>query len=384
MKIYTNRNVLNAARERMRRVFTEFPVVVVGFSGGKDSTVTLELALEAARELGRLPVKVMFLDQEAEWMGVIEHVREVMARPEVTPMWLQIPFQIFNATSTEDPWLWCWKEGANWMRDKEPNSIKVNHFGTTRFHPMFERVAARMWPNSPMAYVAGVRCEESPMRKMALTCSRTYKEITWAKTLNIKRMHFTFYPIYDWVTSDVWKYIHEHGHRYTRVYDKMWQHGYAVRDMRVSTLCAETGFTNLKHVQEIEPETYEAITERLQGIRTCASLDREDWSCPEELPSMFETWTEYRDFLLGKLVTDPKASEAFKRQFAAFDEEFASFPEQSIPARVAINAILCNDHFGLKLKNWYFSPEINTWRKWRKGKKNDNTETNRFCIASKQ
>lgn len=65
-KILMPKTVLEAAKERIRRLFDEFENVVVSYSGGKDSTIVLELTLEIAREKGRLPQKVMFLDQEGE------------------------------------------------------------------------------------------------------------------------------------------------------------------------------------------------------------------------------------------------------------------------------------------------------------------------------
>ena len=58
MNIYLNKNVYEAAKDRIRFVYREFKNVVVNFSGGKDSTVVLHLALEVAEETGRLPVNV--------------------------------------------------------------------------------------------------------------------------------------------------------------------------------------------------------------------------------------------------------------------------------------------------------------------------------------
>lgn len=98
MKIYLGKNVLEAALDRMRWIFREFPHVVVAFSGGKDSTVVLNLAIQVARELGRLPVTTMWIDQEAEWRAVVDYAREVMHRPEVRPWWFQMPMRISNST----------------------------------------------------------------------------------------------------------------------------------------------------------------------------------------------------------------------------------------------------------------------------------------------
>lgn len=118
MRIYLNKDVRQAATERMEWLFNEFENVVVCFSGGKDSTVTLNIALEVAEKLNRLPLKVMFLDQEAEWQTVIDYIREVMDDPRVDPIWLQIPIKLFNATSAKESWLYCWEEGEELIRLK--------------------------------------------------------------------------------------------------------------------------------------------------------------------------------------------------------------------------------------------------------------------------
>ena len=64
MKIYSKKNVLDAAYERINYLFDEFENVVIGFSGGKDSTTVLNLALKVATEKNRLPLSVLWIDQE--------------------------------------------------------------------------------------------------------------------------------------------------------------------------------------------------------------------------------------------------------------------------------------------------------------------------------
>lgn len=137
MKFYLKQNVLEAALDRIRWLFDEFDNLVVNFSGGKDSTVVLNLALQVAEEKDRLPLPVMFVNQEAEWQTVTDYVREVFADPRVKPIWVQCPIKIFNATSTTDPWLTCREPSRKWMRSQEPNAITENVHCTDCFGKFF-------------------------------------------------------------------------------------------------------------------------------------------------------------------------------------------------------------------------------------------------------
>lgn len=353
MKIFSEQNVLEAARERVRWAYQNFPTVYVGFSGGKDSTVVLNLALEAAEELGRLPVPVVFLDQEAEWQSVTDYVREVMSDPRVSPRWLQVPFKLFNATSAEHPWLYCWDESKKdeWIRPKEPCAIKKNVYGTDRFHKMFPLFLRYHHFTKPACYLAGVRCEESPSRMMGLTQTETYKGVTWGKCLDHRRNHFTFYPIYDWSISDVWKAIHDHGWKYTKLYDYMYQYGVPVSRMRVSNLHHETAVRSLFYLQEIESETWGKIQSRLAGINTAGHLGL-DFYGPKSLPPMFESWTEYRDYLLENLIADVEQRAKFAAAFAAYDSRYDDPNVLGALMAVEISTILVNDIDSTKLKNF--------------------------------
>ncbi|HEY6110560.1 MAG TPA: phosphoadenosine phosphosulfate reductase family protein [Gemmatimonadales bacterium] len=345
MKIFLQENVLEAALARMHRIFDEFPEIIVNFSGGKDSTVTLNLALQVAEARGRLPLHVLWLDQEAEWENVVSYVRQVMNDPRVSPLWFQGPFRIFNATSGTDPWLDCWKPGAEWIRPKEPNSIHINGTGTDRFTELFEAFSRWRFGTAPRAHLAGVRAEESPARLRGLTSYATFKDITWGSAAGRKDGQFTFYPLYDWSYTDVWKAIHEHGWPYCRLYDYMYQYGLPVHRMRVSNVHHETAVESLRFLQEIEPITWDRIVERVQGVNA-VSQARETYQVPKELPWMFTSWREYRDHLLANLI-EPEVRPIFAKQFASWDAQFEPEAEEAL-THMEIAAMLVNDYHGTK------------------------------------
>lgn len=373
MKFYKDTSVLDEAKARINRIFDEFDNVVVGFSGGKDSTCVLNLTLQIAKERNRLPQKVMFVDQEAEWQFTIDYVKDVMYREDVEPFWIQAPFKITNSTSTSADCLEAWGEGQKWMREKDPIAIKENTFATNKnsshldeFYKFFPNFFKHQFPKQKSAYLAGVRAEESPTRAMALTNGVTYKDITWGKVLNKADEHYTFYPLYDWSYTDVWKAIHEHNWQYCKVYDYMYQYGYAVQDMRVSNLHHETAIKQLFFLQEIEGDTYNKLTERLQGVSTASKFGEDDFFV-KELPYMFKDWKEYRDFLVDKLLPESSVP-LFKKKFEKLDEKYGTMKNIDKLYRICVQSIVINDFGFVKLGNWERGPEVDTWRKYKKGK----------------
>ena len=352
VKLYLPTNVFDAALERMRWIFDEFERVTVCFSGGKDSTVILNLALMVAEEKGRLPVKVLFVDQEAEWRTVVDYIREVMADPRVEPQWLQVPIKLFNATSVSDPWLYCWEPGAIWMRNKEPVSIKENVYGTDRFKDMFQAVTRHDHPNEPAVRLGGLKAAESPARLRLLT-SEVYKGVTWGKKEDERRGHFLFYPIYDWADQDVWTAIHRNLWPYCPIYDAMYQHGVAFSKMRVSNLHHETAVHHLFYLQEIEGDTWNKLTERLSGVNTAGKLKSEMF-IPKKLPFMFRDWREYRDHLLANLIPDPVIRKRFESAFARQERDFDNQPHMARAlARNQVAQILTNDFELTKYGTFY-------------------------------
>jgi len=49
-KVYLQKNVLEASRERISKVFDNFEKYYISFSGGKDSSVMTHLVLDEARK----------------------------------------------------------------------------------------------------------------------------------------------------------------------------------------------------------------------------------------------------------------------------------------------------------------------------------------------
>lgn len=124
--IYKENNVFDEALEMIRFVFDTHSDIIVAMSGGKDSTAVFQLALIVAKEKNRLPLKVFWLDQEAEWQSTVDYMNSVMRMPDVKPLWFQISFDFTNSMSNQKNFLRVWDETKEslWIHPKQDIAIK--------------------------------------------------------------------------------------------------------------------------------------------------------------------------------------------------------------------------------------------------------------------
>jgi len=325
MIVYRNETTLEAARKRIAKVFDTFDRIVVSVSSGKDSTCLYHLCLQEAERRDR-KIIVFFLDQEAEYQGTVDLMRDLMRHDRVIPWWYQVPIDMTNATSFDEPFLHAWEPGKEWMREKEPNAITaIDGEYPKRFYPFFEWLEQQQ--TEPTAFLVGLRSKESMNRFRAVTKNPGYDGIPWST--RTKNDHcFRFYPIYDWTIGDVWKFIADEGLRYNSVYDGMYcLRGMRVRDIRISNLIHEKSFGCLTELQEIEPDTYERLLKRIAGTH-CAALYAKDSYIytSDKLPERFATWLEYRDYLLA--TTPGEYRERFAERFAKQNQDETVYQQQ--------------------------------------------------------
>ena len=369
MRYYLKDDVYTTAIKRIEYLYDEFEEIIVNFSGGKDSTVVLFLTLEVARRRNRLPVNVLFIDQELEWQATIDYVDIIMRREDVRPLWLQIPFKETTSTSHEkgEFKIWDKEEEDLWIRPQSDISIKENTFGTEQFYDLFGKSVEGLFPDAKnIAKIGGVRGEESPARLMGITMNATYKWITWGKIENKKKDIYTFYPVYDWSYKDVWKYIHDNKLKYCKLYDYMYQYGIKLPNMRVSAIQHETAIRSLFWMQEVEPKTWQKLTKRLQGANTVGQMGEANYYIPKDVPRGFSGWKEYRDYLLENLITDKEAYKKFKIRIDRMDKKYEPIADFTGLYRVGAQAVIINDYYGVKLGNYEKNTEIIAWRMYMK------------------
>jgi predicted phosphoadenosine phosphosulfate sulfurtransferase len=145
------------------------------------------------------------------------------------------------------------------------------------------------------------------------------------------------YPIYDWNFHDVWKYIHETGVRYSKIYDYQFRKGYPIHEMRVSSLIHERAFKSICDLPEFEPKTYARLVKRIKGVALAQETGKSaKMFAARKLPKQHASWLSYRDFLIATHPT-PEHAEMFRARFARHRQnEFV--------ARQQCRQLLLNDY----------------------------------------
>jgi predicted phosphoadenosine phosphosulfate sulfurtransferase len=313
---YKDRNVLEAAQKRVSKIFDEFDNIVVSISGGKDSTVLFNLCHAEAVKRGR-EIKAFFLDQEAEYDATITQIRHLMSKDAVDPYWYQVPINMTNATSFNEYHFRAWEEDKEWMREKEQISIhSIDEDYPERFYDFMEWFEETQPENTAM--MVGLRSKESMNRFRSITKNPGYEDIPWT-TGTRKEDVYRVYPIFDWTFGDIWKCISDNDLRYNKIYDLMYaDQGVDKRNMRVSNLIHEKSFHALLKLREYEPDTFSRLSDRLDGVHFASIYTGRDNALDVgELPSAFDSWKEYREFLLETTPIDKK--DRYRKRFEEQD-----------------------------------------------------------------
>ncbi|HHX68694.1 MAG TPA: phosphoadenosine phosphosulfate reductase family protein, partial [Gallicola sp.] len=102
-KKYLDKNVLDAAFERMEYAFNNFDNIYFSVSGGKDSSVMIQLANMVAEKLNK-KYDILFIDLEAQYKRTIEHIEELKKLSKIRDFYhICLPISLRNAVSVLQP-----------------------------------------------------------------------------------------------------------------------------------------------------------------------------------------------------------------------------------------------------------------------------------------
>ena len=298
-KKHIEENVWEKALERTRRVFDDFEEVFVLFSGGKDSTAVLNVALQVAEEKGRLPLRVVFYDEEAIHPPTVEYVERIMKDPRVDLEWYCLPVAHRNACSNEQPYWYCWNEEEKdkWVRPMPEWGIKDHpRFKKGMSIPEFSPKLAPMSGPRTCAMM-GIRSNESMTRYRLIAMKKNDHFLTKRdRGSNFYRA----YPIYDWHADDVWTATKKFGWDYNRTYD-VFNQTRAHKKFETQRVCPPFGEEPLRGLwiyAECFPEMWHKMLGRVEGVGTAWRYANTDlYSKADDKPTSL-TYRQYLDVIL--------------------------------------------------------------------------------------
>ena len=321
-------NVFEAANKRLELIFNEFDNVYVSFSGGKDSGVLLNLAIDFIRKnCPHRKLGVFHIDYEAQYQMTTDYVDEELAKnSDIIDVYrICLPIAAKCATSAyTDHWVpWDRDKRDLWVRCIPKNSIsEMNHefpwfkkgMWDYELQERFSRWFHEKNNATKTCCLVGIRTDESLNRWRAVHSDKNknkYQDIPW--TLEMSEGIYNAYPIFDFKVDDIWIANAKEGWEYNKLYDLFWKAGLSPAQMRVASPFHDSGIENLKLYKVIDPKNWGKMIGRTSGVNFAGlyggttAMGWRSIKLPEG-----HTWKTYMEFLLSTLPNE--ASDNFKKK----------------------------------------------------------------------
>jgi predicted phosphoadenosine phosphosulfate sulfurtransferase len=246
------KNVYDAAQERIKFIFDNFPRIYLSFSGGKDSGAMLNLFIDYMRKHGiTQKLGIMVMDNEANYEDSLNFMLRILDanRDLLDIHWCCLPISLPCTVSHYAVEWQCWgeRDKERWIRPMPERDYIVNwhnyrdKFGMDFFeedmdvYEFFDKFGHWYSRGERCANLIGVRAVESLNRFRAIMNDRkeTLKGQEWTKKNG--DTDYNCYPIYDWRTEDIWAACAKFGWDYNKLYDVFYKAGVPVHSMRVAS-----------------------------------------------------------------------------------------------------------------------------------------------------
>lgn len=278
-KKYLEKNVLEAAIERLEIIFENFDNVYFSVSGGKDSSVMVQLANKVAKRMNK-KFDVLFMDLEAQYRYTIQHVEELKQLSQIRDFYhIALPIALRNAVSVLQPKWICWEEESKdlWVRDMPKDSINIHNCPFTWFKKgeEFEEFILQFadWyqkkNKGKIACGVGIRTDESlnRFRTIALQDKKiTFQNYHWTTKLRIHERSidaYNFYPIYDWAVEDIWGAVSQLDLKFNYIYELMYKNGLSIYEQRLCQPYGDDQKNGLNQFKALEYDTWGKVLNRV-------------------------------------------------------------------------------------------------------------------------
>jgi predicted phosphoadenosine phosphosulfate sulfurtransferase len=317
-KIYNDTDVLTASIKRLEFIFNNFNHICFSVSGGKDSSVMIQLADKVASKMNKT-FDVLSIHLEAQYQDTINHLEYLRSNLKSLNKfyWICLPLSLRNAVSVFEPKWECFDPEKNdkWICQPPKDSITLDNnpfpfffegMEFEEFTPKFGEWYSEKYDET-VAIGVGIRSDESLNRFRTIVNDKKtqYKSKPWTTQLKINNKPqnvYNFYPLYDWRTSDIWGCVSKYDWEYNQVYEKLYKNGVSIHQQRLCQFFGDDQKGSLDQIRVLEPGTWEHALMRLSGVNFGNIYARTSLlgNIKSEKPEHM-TWQEYTVFLLESL-----------------------------------------------------------------------------------
>ena len=317
-KRYLDKDVLQATIERLEMIFDNFENIYFSVSGGKDSSVMVQIANMIAKQKNR-QYDVLYIDLEAQYKRTIDHIEELKKLSQIRDFYhICLPMALRNAVSVLQPKWICWEEESKdlWVRPMPPDAINIHNapFDWFRKGEEFEEFIVQFaeWYQqkykTKVACGIGIRTDESLNRFRTIAFQEKkirYKNYNWTTKIKVNDRHinvYNFYPIYDWKVDDIWGAVSRLDLKYNEIYELMYKNGMSIYEQRLCQPYGDDQKNGLNQFKALEYDTWSKVLNRVNGVNfgniycKTTALGNIKSSKP-----VFMSWQEYTVFLLESI-----------------------------------------------------------------------------------
>ncbi len=317
-KKYLEKNVLDAAFERLEIIFKNFDNIYFSVSGGKDSSVMIQLANMVGKKLNK-KFDVLFIDLEAQYKRTIDHIEELKKLPQIRDFYhIALPMALRNAISILQPKWICWEEDSRdlWVRPLPGDSINIYNCPFDFFvkGEEFEEfiIQFAQWYQQKyggtVACGVGIRTDESLNRFNTIAFQDKkimFNGYQWTTRIKMNEKFldvFNFYPIYDWSADDIWGAVSQLDLKFNEIYELMYKNGLSIYQQRLCQPYGDDQKNGLNQFRALEYETWTKVLNRVNGVNfgniycKTTALGNIRTCKPK-----FMSWQEYTVFLLESI-----------------------------------------------------------------------------------
>lgn len=335
-KEFLEENVFDASLNRIRKLYRLGFKPVVAVSGGKDSTVAMNITLMVARELGRLPLDVIFSDEEALNQETVNYMNWLAQEPDIKLHWTCLPVKHRNACSRVQQWWYPWLEADRdkWIRPMPPNSVQLKdvpdfEIGTHTIADVPALFFEKEGENTKLVCIRGLRAAESINRYRAVA---NHAGDNWLNLHTRRGYMFEASPIYDWDVLSIWQAIRENKWNYNKTYDILSMAGVSPTNQRLANPFGEEPMESLWIYEQCFPELWDLMVNRVQGVRAAMRYGLSDlYGARPKEPPIGMSWEDWC-YSTIELYPEPARTELKEKIAGLLKKHKEVSPNRRMPA----------------------------------------------------